>query len=240
MFVNAPHPKRRSVFADKLDAFADFVRCDEAAVGLRSQWHAFFRDRIGDSFDGRIVLEIGCSDAATLNSMAMRHPTTGFVGIDWKYRQIYLGAERIAAMALHNVALLRDRAQNLRAIFADGELDEILIFQPEPCDRPEELPNRLVTSTFLNDLQRLLNGPAATITLKTDHAESFDELVAAIEDTAKDSSLRIARISRDFWNDAATLAQTADRCFAGEKTLFEQRFIRRRQPIYYVELRGIS
>jgi tRNA G46 methylase TrmB len=42
--------------------------------------------------------------------------------------------------------------------------------------------------------------------------------------------------SADYWNDAAALAQTLTRDFAGERTVYEARFARKRFPIYYVEL----
>ena len=44
----------------------------------------------------------------------------------------------------------------------------------------------------------------------------------------------------DYWNDPAALSHTAGRAYAGETTAFENRFLRKRQPIHLVELRRIG
>src|SRR5207237_651400 len=43
--------------------------------------------------------------------------------------------------------------------------------------------------------------------------------------------------SSDFWNDPGISHHVAARLFAGERTAFESRFVRKRRPIYFVELR---
>ena len=257
-------PKRRSIFADRLVAFADFVSDDLAAFERRGQWQAFFRGRIGAAFDGRIIFEIGCADAASLCSMAAKHPTFGFVGLDWKYKQIFTGAQQVAAMKLRNVALLRARAQDLRQIFADGEIDEMLIFHPEPCDRPEEAANRLLTAPFLIDAHHVLRD-RGSISLKTDHAGYYQWMLSRLGLSEPDwlapgatrvrtrdlirhedlpptnteilNRFEVAANSRDYWNDPVTIAYTAGRCFAGEVTMFEHRFMKKRQPIFYLEFK---
>src|SRR4051812_9875522 len=102
-------PRRRSAFADKLRDYADFASDDDAAFAHRGRWAEFFRHRIGAAFDRRIVFEIGCSDADFLARVAAKHPHTAFVGLDWKYRALHAGAERVASLGLRNVALLRGR-----------------------------------------------------------------------------------------------------------------------------------
>ena len=124
--------KRRSIFMDKLSDFDAFASGGEAAFARRGGWRAFFRSRIGNAFDGRIIVEIGCSNAASLAAMAAKRAASGFIGIDWKAKQIFLGAQHVAALGQPNIALLCARAQDLRRIFEDGEVDEMLTFHPEP------------------------------------------------------------------------------------------------------------
>lgn len=160
---------RRSVYADRLRAFPAIAFADEAAFGHRGRWADFFRQRIGPGFDGRIVLEVGCSDAALLSSIAARHPATGFVGLDWKCKALHDGAGRVADLGLDNVALLRGRGQDVLRIFADGEVDEVWVFHPDPCDRDVELKNRLIAEPFLLDVHRVLRDGRSVLSLKTDH-----------------------------------------------------------------------
>jgi hypothetical protein len=51
------------------------------------------------------------------------------------------------------------------------------------------------------------------------------------------SRFEVAMNSADFWNDSAALADTAGRLFSQRATLFESRFVKKRFPIYYFELR---
>ena len=159
---------RRSAFADRLLEFPDFVFSDGREFLHRGRWREFFAARIGDSSDGRVIFEIGCNDAGLLAAVAAKYPTTAFIGIDWKARALHAAAERVAAAELRNVALLHGRAQDIRRLFADGELDEVWVFHPEPLDNPRELPNRLIAEPFLIDVHHTLRdgGP---LVLKTDH-----------------------------------------------------------------------
>src|SRR4051812_5086038 len=111
-----PHPTRRSVFADRLSAFPEIALDADDIYRHRGGWHDFFRERMGATFTGQIVFEIGCADAAFLTTIAAKHPGVAFVGLDWKYKSLFLGAERVAQLGLRNVALLRGRAQDVTRI----------------------------------------------------------------------------------------------------------------------------
>jgi tRNA (guanine-N7-)-methyltransferase len=226
-----PAPARRSVFADRLLEFPDLVFSDGREYSLRGRWRAHFADRIGTSFDGRVIFEIGCNDARLLAAVASKHPTTVFVGIDWKARAIHTAAGHVAARELKNVALIHGRAQEIRKVFADGELDEIWIFHPEPLDNPREIQNRLIAEPFLRDVHAALRA-GSFLALKTDHRGYFDaslDLFARLTDR-----FNVAVTSFDFWTDGTDQsAGVATRAFAGEITAFEGRFIRKRKPIYF-------
>jgi tRNA G46 methylase TrmB len=256
---------RQSIFADRLAEHAAFASGDADVFTRRGQWRSFFKSRIGPLFSGKTIVEVGCSDAASLVAMAAKHPADALVGLDWKAKQIFLGAERVASIGLRNVALLRARAQDLPRIFSDGEIDELLIFHPEPCDRPEELANRLFGEPFLTAIHPTLREGAA-VTVKTDHAGYYQWMLTLFGITSPDfaelsktmklrtqdlvlddalpppnATLRrlyeVSLYSHDFWNDQRVLDATAHRCFASEVTMFEQRFLKKRQPIFYFELR---
>jgi tRNA (guanine-N7-)-methyltransferase len=139
MSAAAPVIRRRSVYADRLLEFAEFAFSDGAECRRRGAWREFFRARLGSCFDGRIIFEIGCNDAALMTRVAARHPTTAFIGIDWKCRALHTAAQRTAEAGLCNVAFLHGRAQDVCRFFADDELDEVWLFHPDPCDKPNEL-----------------------------------------------------------------------------------------------------
>jgi tRNA (guanine-N(7)-)-methyltransferase len=229
---------RRSVFADRLLEFPEFVLSDGREFTRRGAWRAFFADRIGgETFDGRVIFEIGCNDAELLADVAAAHPSTAFIGIDWKARAIHTAAQRVAAADLRNVALLHARAQDIRRLVGDGELDEIWIFHPEPLDNPRELPNRLIAEPFLIDAHHVLHA-RGLLTIKTDHGGYFDAIVELIGRMRDRFDMVI--ISGDLWNerlDRPAQLALAERAFAGRLTLFERRFVRKRKPIYFVMIR---
>jgi tRNA G46 methylase TrmB len=249
----------RSIYAHKLLEFPDVALVDQAAFQHRGRWSDFFRQRIGPTFNGRVVFEIGCSDAAYLARLAAKHPHTAFVGLDWKYKALYDGAQRIAGLDIRNVALLRGRGQDVSKIFAEREIDEVWVFHPDPCDRPVELKTRLIAEPFLTDLHPVLRDYTSTLCLKTDHPGYYQwvlglfglpqpdwflvqsrDLMRAQDIPKPNEAVRrrfnVTAYSANFWNDPDALAHTSDRLFAEETTAFESRFIRKRRPIYYFEI----
>ncbi|MDQ3439848.1 MAG: hypothetical protein M3478_05805 [Planctomycetota bacterium] len=226
--------RRRSVFADRLLDFPDFTFSDGAEFTHRGAWSDYFGPRIGAAFDSRITFEIGCNDASLIAKVAAKHPTTAFIGIDWKHRALHTAAERVAAGGLRNVALLHGRGQDVARIFADGEVDEVWVFHPDPCDKPRELKNRLIAEPFLLDVHRVLRERGALV-LKTDHPEYYQWVASATE--AVSNQFEVTGRSTDFWTDAPVQSGIVGRRYAGETTSFENRYRKKRRPIYFLELR---
>jgi len=263
---------RRSVYADRLADFSDVALGDDAVFENRGSWKAIFQQRIGQTFDHRIILEIGCFNAAYLSTIASEFPDTAFIGLDWKCKAIHDGALRIIESRLSNVILLRARAHDIDRIFNDDELGEAWIFHPDPCDGEIELRNRLIREPFLRSLHRVLKRDAV-VALKTDHPGYFQWTLglfgipepdifksartasgATLSPRVKvselmnhsdlpqpsDTALQLFDVScqsADFWHDPAALSHTSVRVFSNRKTFYESRFMRRRYPIYYFEIR---
>ncbi len=185
-----------------------------------------------------LLLELGCFDGTFLAGIAARYAQFNFIGLDWKARPLYLGAEQIAPMRLANLALIRARAQDMTHYFSDGEINEIWLLQPEPCDRENERANRLMSERFLLDAHRLLANDG-TFILKTDHLEYFRSTLDFLATDAMRGRFQIEIRSGDFWNDHAAQESIAQHPLAGEVTFYECRFVRRKQPIYFLKIKRI-
>ena len=61
-----------------------------------------------------------------------------------------------------------------------------------------------------------------------------DELPAPSKEVLR--RFEVVANSADFWNDPAATAHVAGRPFAGEATTYESRFVKKRLPIYFVDL----
>lgn len=256
-------PTRRSAFIDKLLTYDEYAFTDGRETQGRGRWREYLQDRIGSSFSGRIVLEVGCHNGTLFLAAARAHPTTGFLGLDWTPRHLLQAAERVAAQSLRNVALLHGRAQDLGRMVSDGELDELWLFHPEPHD----LPQLLFDEPFLLRSAQLLRS-SGHVCLKTDHPGYFQHALAlmglaepqvftqarsgggprmkrtelfAPESLPQPSiavmdKFTVGAMSTDYWHDAKVQSQTASRAFAGRSSGYEQRFRQKRLPIYYLEL----
>ena len=259
-----PMTPPRSKYAAHIATAGDFV-FDEGVAGIyRGRWREFFRARIGSSYDDRLILEIGCWDAVFLGRIAGKWPGAAFVGLDWKFKPIADAGRRMTGAGVANVALVRGRAQSLPTMFAAGEVDEVWLFHPDPCDTPVDLPNRLVREGFLLSVAAALR-PGGRVCFKTDHPGYYQWVMAILglpepshfsqagprpagqrlraKDLmrAEDLPPRSEAVGAAFEVsvNSANFWQdgVAGRLFDEEKTAFEQRFAGKRLPIYYVELR---
>jgi tRNA G46 methylase TrmB len=206
---------------------------------------------------------VGCFDAAFLYRLAAKNPTSAFVGLDWKARAIFDGAQRIVDQKLNNVALLHGRASDLLGALGSRTVDQLLVFHPDPCDREAELKNRLIAPAFMAQAHELLRDSSSRLFLKTDHPGYFQWTLSLLNLAPSESfftnpKLRskdvmqtdqlpgpsrdildqwtVHALSENFWADADIQSQITHRCFSREQTPFEQRFTGKRQPIYFVEL----
>jgi len=236
--METPVPLPRSVYSEKLRGFSDLAFSDQAAFQFRGRWGDFFRQRMGSGFNGRVVLEVGCFDVGFLSKIAMKHPTTAFVGLDWKCKAIYDGAQRVAALNLKNIALLRARGSDLLKIFGEVEVNEIWVFHPEVSKGKEV---RLIGEPFLLDAHRILRDSSSLLSFKTDHPDYYQWMLGFFDNANPSASIRgrfnLMMKSSNFWEDPAALAHAAPRDFAGEVTFYENRFIKKRRPIHYIEMR---
>ncbi|HWE04517.1 MAG TPA: hypothetical protein VG326_19080 [Tepidisphaeraceae bacterium] len=230
-------PLARSVYAPKLSEFSEFTFAEELAFQFRGAWRDFFTRRIGPAFDGRIILEIGCFDAAFLGGIAVKYPGAAFIGLDWKCKAIYDGAQRVARLGLRNVALLRARGQDLPRILEGGEVDEIWIFHPEPGETKSPSQSHLIDEGFLIDIHHVLANHSSVMAFKTDHSAYYRRLLALSESEPIRSRFAVTIASTDFWNDPTAISHTCARYFSNEMTTYERRFVKRRVPIFYVEMR---
>lgn len=228
----------RSNFQTRLAELSEFVFADDRAFVNIGCWREWFTTRSIGSAESKLILDVGCADGALVRAMAAKHRNDLFIGLDWKVKAIYDAGRAAHDAELKNVAFIRGRAGDLPRMFAAAEIDELLIFQPEPCEEERQRANRLISAEFLKMVAPLLRDESL-VCIKTDHAEYAQAICESLVETELKGLYATEAISRDFWNDSKVLKHSAARPFAGEVTVYEQRFIRRKKPIHYIELRRI-
>ncbi len=225
MLLSGFHPQNQfrylpsaNPYCAKIRGFAPWAFTDEDTEQFRGKWVSEFGGE-------RIMVEIGCNGGHVLNEWALRNPRDHYVGIDWKFKQIFRGAEKAVKRGIKNVTFLRANAVRLAHIFATGEVDELAIFFPDPWPKRAQTRNRLLSADWFKCVAPLLK-PGGRILFKTDHREYFESVLNALSEDA-DCPFRAEGVNFD------KHAQNPNAAMLGfpAVTLFEKLFIKDGLPI---------
>ena len=178
-------------------------------------------------------VEIGCNAGHVVLEWAKQNPNQLYIGLDWKFKQVYRLAEKIQKNHLKNLLGFRANADRLPFMFAPGEIDFLHMFFPDPWPKKAQKKNRTANTTWLRSIAPLLSANGI-FHLKTDHAEYFEfilENLAALADT-----FEITEMTRDLHagNSNAHLLKIP------EVTLFERLFIKDGLPIHSVKVKRVK
>jgi tRNA (guanine-N7-)-methyltransferase len=147
---------------------------------LPGQWRQHFADQMGQS-PSALVLEIGSHFGEVILKMASDCPDTALIGMDITFKRVVKLAQKSQGLGQKNLLSVLCNAKALDQVFADGELDGIFIFFPDPwAQKKRQMKNRLVNQDFVKVLQRKLR-PGGFFWFKSDCepyyaavCESFD------------------------------------------------------------------
>jgi tRNA (guanine-N7-)-methyltransferase len=222
------YPGSWNPYWKKLKELGDVVRHDNGTEAHPGHWRAQFAD---PAFQGApLHLEIGCNAGHVILEWAARDPKGAYIGLDWKFKMIFKGAEKARKRELKNLLFFRAHADRLRYMFAPGEVDHLYLYFPDPWPKKAHWKNRFVTAANLNELAGIVrkNG---SFHIKTDHPGYFEWMERALSQVS------------DLWEiQARTTDLHADHPDPGrleipEVTLFERLFIKKSIPIHSLQLR---
>ncbi len=121
--------------------------------------------------------------------------------------------------------MVRFHAFNIQELFAEGEIDHLMIHFPDPWTSPRKPKNRVMRREMLEKFF-VLQRPNSVLEFKTDSLEYFEW---ALEEV-KESRYTVEFVTFDLHQ-----SEMKDRNFV---TTFEQIFLNKGQPIYYMRLRA--
>ncbi|MDQ3232673.1 MAG: hypothetical protein M3Q07_12715 [Pseudobdellovibrionaceae bacterium] len=151
-----------------------------AMESLPGQWRQHFADAMGDS-PQQLILEIGSHFGEVILKMATEHPETAFIGMDITFKRVVKVAQKSLAQGSRNMVSVLCNAKALDQVFADGELDGIFIFFPDPwAQKKRQMKNRLVQQDFVRILQKKLK-PGGFLWLKTDCEPYYTDVCEAYD-----------------------------------------------------------
>lgn len=208
---------------------------DQHTETHRGHWRDHFLATIGktERSTAPLHVEIGCNAGHVCLEWAKKNPNELYIGIDWKFKQIYRLAEKSVKNNVKNLLAFRANAERLPFMFAEKEIDFLHMFFPDPWAKKAQMKNRTADEEWLRSIAPLLSG-RGYFHLKTDHAEYFEfirENIARLTDVYE-----VIEESRDLHagNPKAHLLMIP------EVTLFERLFIKDGLPIHSIKLRKHS
>lgn len=220
----------KNPYATRLLKLRHGVFVNEDTEKHAGQW----RNRFSPAFSANTPLhvEIGCNGGHVITQWAAQNPTHAYMGLDWKFKQVYRAHEKAQKIGARNVLFLRAKAERIDAIFARSEVDHLYIYFPDPWPKRSHWKNRFIHSDWLKKASRVIR-PGGTLEIKTDHEEYFDWILNAFYESK--SGFDIEQISKDLYR-AHPSPLSLD---LPNVTLFEKIFLRQGLPIGRIIFRRV-
>lgn len=177
------YSESKNIYQKKIRAELDGrVYTDNTTETLKGKWRESFLDAgKAPAAPGRreLHVEIGCNAGHVVVEWATANPQHAYVGIDWKFKAIFRGAEKAAKRKLDNLIFLRAHADRLQYMFGPGEIDRLALYFPDPWAKKSQLKNRFLTADRLRKIAPLLR-QGGTFHIKTDHLGYFEWMEEAV------------------------------------------------------------
>lgn len=134
----------------------------------RGRWREYF----GNTHP--LHIEIGMGKGKFITELAMHHPEINYIGIE-RYESILIRAiEKIEENGKpKNLIFLRFGAEDMEALFAEGEVERIYLNFSDPWPKDRHHKRRLTSREFLARYKQFLCKDG-TIEFKTDNRPLFD------------------------------------------------------------------
>jgi tRNA (guanine-N7-)-methyltransferase len=125
------------------------------------------------------VVDLGCGNGRYLIGSALGRPGIDHLGVDLVQPSVDYAAQRAKRRGLTNVRFTRgDAVAWAHERLAEGSLDEVHIYHPQPYYEADAPSKRLLTPVFFERLWRLLR-PDGLLVLQTDNKAYWTYLAAA-------------------------------------------------------------
>lgn len=222
------YPESRNPYAARIRDISDYALTDHDTEAAPGSWHSRLLSPLPNT--APLHVEIGCNGGHVTLEWARRDPASAYVGLDWKFKQVYLAAEKARKRGIKNVFLLRAHAMRLDRIFGPREIDRLYLYFPDPWPKRSQNNNRLVQPEWLKRVSPLMK-PDGIFHIKTDHPEYFDWMLnafAAVRDT-----WRIESQTRDL--HAGRSPEELARLKIPDVTLFEKVWLREGKKVHEIK-----
>lgn len=139
-------------YVDRIHEYAPWAMTAEQAEEVRGGWRA----QVGATADAPLLLEIGPGNGFFFRELCRRHADAAVVGIEIRFKRVWLTARKARQEGLENFRVLHHHACHLEDLFEAGELSAVHVNHPDPWPKDRHHKNRLLSPAFRERLERLL------------------------------------------------------------------------------------
>ena len=180
---------------------------------FKGRWKEIFKN------NNPIHLEIGMGKGQFLINMAINNPNINFIGIE-KFDSVMVRTlEKMANYKLNNIKVIKIDASDILDVF-DNEISKIYLNFSDPWPKRRHAKKRLTSEVFLEKYEQL---GSLDIEQKTDNRKLFEYSLQSFVN----NNYKILDLSLDLHNDKENIITTE----------YEDKFIKRNQVIYYVNVK---
>ena len=128
-----------------------------------------------------VVLEIGFGMGQSLVDMALAAPERNFIGVEVHKPGVGRLLHSMEERGVDNIRVYcHDAVEVLRDCLADGSLDTVQIFFPDPWHKKRHNKRRLIQPAFVEQLRQKLQ-PGGTLHLATDWENYAEQMLEVLE-----------------------------------------------------------
>jgi tRNA (guanine-N7-)-methyltransferase len=151
-------------YVGRIHELKPWVVLAEEAETSREHWRA--QCGLGD--EAPLHLEIGPGSGHFLTALAARERHAAVVGVEIRFKRVWLTADKARAQGLDHVRVVHHHAGYLDQFVGDGEVSALWVSHPDPWPKERHEKNRILQPSVVA-LWRSLLAPGGIVTLKTDH-----------------------------------------------------------------------
>ena len=150
------------------------------AVNFQKLWARKNKDNFGDTFPGKLHIEIGCGSSRYMIKWALENSQDFFIGLELRYKRLVLAAKKIQKQNIQNILLLRERGEFLDEYLTHKCIGCLHINFPDPWSKKAKRKHRILSSEFLTKMNPYFCS-GGEFRFKTDHLEYFKTVTETLE-----------------------------------------------------------
>ena len=139
-------------YVARIHEYAPWAKTAEQGDAARGRWRALMDREEG----APLLLEIGPGNGFFFRELCGRHPAAAVVGIEVRYKRVWLTARKARQVGLEGFRVLHHHASHLEDLFDVGEVDAVFANHPDPWPKDRHHKNRLLSPAFRARLERVL------------------------------------------------------------------------------------